>query len=167
MTSVAGDVRGTPRLRCRMLGAILLCTVIGISDGDTLRARCGDAGGARIVVVRLAEIDAPEHGQAFGRQSRRGLAALCMRQPARIRTTAVDRYGRSVAHVACRGVDAGAEQVRTGMAWVFDRYATTSSLYALEADARRERRGLWADPSPMPPWQWRERHRDGGDAARK
>jgi endonuclease YncB( thermonuclease family) len=145
-----------------MLGAVLLCTVIVVSDGDTLRARCDDVDGARIVVVRLAEIDAPEHGQAFGRQSRRQLAALCIRQPARIRTTAVDRYGRSVAHVHCRGIDAGAEQVRSGMAWVFDRYATTSALYALEAAARRERRGLWADAAPMPPWQWRERHRDAG-----
>lgn len=145
-----------------MLGAVLLCTVIVVSDGDTLRARCDDADGARTLVVRLAEIDAPEHGQAFGRKSRRQLAALCMRQPARIRTRDVDRYGRFVAHVTCRGVDASVEQVRSGMAWVFDRYATTSALYALEADARRERLGLWADPSPMPPWRWRERHRDAG-----
>ena len=61
-----------------------------------------------------------------------------------------------LAHVRCNGTDAGAEQVRQGMAWVFVRYAPADSpLYAIEAEARAARRGLWATAQPVPPWQWR------------
>ena len=38
----------------------LLCLVIAISDGDTLTARCGQAGAYRPLKVRIAAIDAPE-----------------------------------------------------------------------------------------------------------
>lgn len=111
------------------------------------------------IKVRLAEIDAPESHQPFGRRSREHLAALCFQQPAEIRPIAAgggrDRYGRTVAHVSCRGHDANAEQVKAGMAWVFDRYVTDPALYKLQDEARTARRGLWADAQPVPPWEWR------------
>jgi endonuclease YncB( thermonuclease family) len=70
-----------------------------------------------------------------------------------------DRYGRSVGRVECRTVDAGAHQVATGMAWVYDRYSKpTSPLYGLQAGARAAKRGLWADTEPAPPWDWRRRN---------
>lgn len=63
-----------------------------------------------------------------------------------------------LAHVRCNGTDAGAEQVRQGMAWVFVRYAPASSpLYAIEQEARAARRGLWATRDAVPPWEWRSR----------
>jgi endonuclease YncB( thermonuclease family) len=40
-----------------MIEAALLCLVVGISDGDTLKVRCPDQPQ---MVIRLAEIDAPE-----------------------------------------------------------------------------------------------------------
>ena len=49
--------------------ALLLCLVVGISDGDTLTARCGAADSAQTVKVRLAEVDAPEKAQPFGQRS--------------------------------------------------------------------------------------------------
>lgn len=55
--------------------------------------------------------------------------------------------------------DANAEQVRRGMAWVFDRYVTDRSLYAEQEEARAARRGLWADSDPIPPWEWRHMKR--------
>jgi endonuclease YncB( thermonuclease family) len=138
--------------------ATLVCLVIGIADGDTLTARCEQAGGAVNVKVRLAEIDAPERGQAFGTRSRQHLADLCFRKPATVRVTARDRYGRTVAHVECAGTDANAEQLRAGMAWVFARYVTDQSLYSLQDQARADQRGLWVDSEKaVPPWQWRRR----------
>ncbi|HEX6361889.1 MAG TPA: thermonuclease family protein [Albitalea sp.] len=142
-----------------MLATLLLCTVVGIADGDTLRARCATEAGPRTVSIRLAEIDAPERGQPFSRQSRQRLAALCFRQAAQVRPVGRDHYGRTVGHVACRGTDAGAEQVRAGVAWVFERYARTRSLRRLQAEARAARRGLWSDAAPLPPWDWRKRQR--------
>jgi len=58
-------------------GAVLLCLVIGIADGDTLTARCETPAGMENINVRLAEVDAPEKGQAFGTQSKQHLAELC------------------------------------------------------------------------------------------
>jgi len=71
-------------------------------------------------------------------------------------TAGEDRLGRTLARVTCAGVDANAEQVRRGWAWVFIRYAPKDSpLYRLEAEARADKRGLWADDEPVPPWGWR------------
>lgn len=136
-----------------------LCLVIAIADGDTLRARCDGEGRLQEVKVRLAEIDAPEKGQAFGQRSKASLAALCFGAWATVRPEKMDRYGRTVARVGCRGQDASSEQIRRGMAWVFTRYSTDPAISALEAEAKRNRAGLWADSAAVPPWEWRHRAR--------
>ncbi|RYY19600.1 MAG: thermonuclease family protein, partial [Cytophagaceae bacterium] len=60
-----------------MLTSILLCLVVGVSDGDTLKARCGQPGAYEQVTIRLAEIDAPEKSQPFGQRSKDHLSDLC------------------------------------------------------------------------------------------
>lgn len=50
------------------------------------------------------------------------------------------------------------------MAWVYDRYATDKRLYPIQAEAQADRRGLWADPAPVPPWAWRKNRRNGKGA---
>jgi micrococcal nuclease len=134
-----------------LAAAALACVVIGIADGDTLTARCD----ATNITIRLAEIDAPEKGQAWGQRSKQHLAALCFQQPAVVTPRTTDRYGRTVARIECDGVDASAEQVRAGMAWVFDRYVSDRVLYPVQDAARAERRGLWTDAEPIAPWEWR------------
>ncbi len=47
------------------------------------------------------------------------------------------------------------ELVRAGFAWMYRRYTTDQSLSDLEEEARVARRGLWADPHAVPPWEWR------------
>lgn len=149
--------RRTGTLR-RMPAALLMCLVIAISDGDTLTARCDAPGGPQNLKDRLAEIDAPREGATMGARSKQ-LAQLCFGRPAEIRRQTVDRYGRSVARITCAGVDANAQQVRAGMAWVFERYAKDRSLLADQDAARASRRGLWADSGPVAPWDWRARRR--------
>jgi endonuclease YncB( thermonuclease family) len=136
--------------------AMIAGTVIGITDGDTITVLAG----RRQLKVRLSDIDAPEREQAFGARSRQRLGGLCFRQPAKIDDRGRDRYGRILGHVTCAGKDANAEQVRSGMAWVYDGSVTSSAmyrreLYRLEDAARNGRRGLWADRKPIPPWEWR------------
>lgn len=142
-----------------MTPALLLCLVVAIADGDTLTARCGEPGAYEQVKVRLSAIDAPERKQPFGTRSRQALAELCFREQAEIRVRDRDRYGRTVADVQCRGQDAGTEQVRAGMAWVYDRYAKGyQALYPLQAEARAAHRGLWSQPA-VAPWEWRRERR--------
>lgn len=125
--------------------------VIAILDGDTIDVLID----RQPVRVRLAQIDAPEKRQAFGTRSRQALSALVFRQSVTVADAGRDRYGRVLGTVYVSGVNVNAEMVRQGMAWVYRQYATDRSLFALENEARAGRRGLWADPSPVPPWQFR------------
>ena len=136
-----------------MLEAALLCLVVGISDGDTIKVRCADRPQ---MVVRLAEIDAPEKAQPFGQRSKALLSALCFRKQAEIPLSGRDRYGRTIARVTCAGTDANAAMVRAGMAWASARYLTDPQIRGMEVVARREGLGLWSDVHPVPPWEWRK-----------
>ena len=130
--------------------------VVSIADGDTLTLLVE----RRQIKVRLADIDAPERRQAYGTRSRQSLAQLCHGKPAELNARERDRYGRTVGRVTCAGTDANAEQVARGMAWVFERYAARDSpLYGLQREARVDRRGLWADPHAVPPWEYRRERR--------
>jgi endonuclease YncB( thermonuclease family) len=142
---------------CSVLAATITGTVVGITDGDTMTVLVEE----RQVKVRLSEIDAPERKQPFGTRSRQALADLCHGVQAEISSTGKDRYGRVLGRVSCRGVDANAALVHDGYAWVFDRYVTDRSLSALQSIARGARRGLWADKSAIPPWEWRKGMRSG------
>jgi endonuclease YncB( thermonuclease family) len=44
--------------------------------------------------------------------------------------------------------------VRDGFAWRYVTYDKPAEFTAAEADAREHRRGLWADPKPVSPWEW-------------
>lgn len=155
-----------PHMPISMTASMLLaCLVVGVSDGDTLTARCdqGRDGGVLTLKVRLAEIDAPERAQPFGARSKAHLVSLCFGRAAQLRAQTVDRYGRTVARVWCDGVDANAEQVRVGMAWAYERYLKDERLRVAQDAAREAQRGLWADAEPVAPWEWRRVRREGFD----
>lgn len=128
--------------------------VVSISDGDTITVLVERMQ----VKVRLVEIDAPEKAQAFGNLSKHSLSDMCFGKDALIQEQSKDRYGRTLGRVSCDGIDANAEQVRRGMAWVYRKYAPKDSpLFAVEKEAKAASRGLWADADPMPPWEWRHK----------
>lgn len=136
--------------------------VVGVSDGDTLTLLVG----SERMRVRLSDIDAPERGQPYGRRARQSLAELCHDQTATLLAAGKDRWGRTLGVVSCAGVVANREQVRRGLAWVYSRYARADSpLHAVQGEARREGRGLWRAPDPLPPWEWRSRRRAAPAAA--
>jgi endonuclease YncB( thermonuclease family) len=130
--------------------------VVAIADGDTLTLLTPEK---RQVRVRLYGIDAPERRQPWGTRARQALADLAFRQNARVVVMDTDRYGRAVGRVYVGPVDVSAEMVRQGMAWVYARYNRDPVLPRLETEARAAQRGLWRDPSPAPPWEWRRRER--------
>ena len=130
--------------------------VVSVHDGDTLTVLIEH----RPVRVRLIDIDAPELRQPFGTRSRQSLSGLCFGKVASLDVRGHDRYNRTLARVTCGGADANAEQVRRGFAWTFARYARTDSpLFTIEREARAAQRGLWRDPAPLAPWEWRNRVR--------
>jgi len=129
--------------------------VTGVADGDTFYMRIE----GRSTRVRLSEIDAPEKKQPFGRRSEQSLRELVGKKSVSATWSKVDRYGRPIVRVVVDGVDVNAEQVKRGFAWVYRKYSTDSSLYVFENEARLARRGLWVDPSPVEPWEWRRARR--------
>lgn len=138
-----------------MPSATILCLVIAITDGDTIKARCGEPGAYQQITVRISAIDAPEKRQAFGQVSRQHLAELCFQQRATISPKTTDKYDRTVADVECQGQDVATEQVRAGMAWVYTKYAVgRTDLETLESTAKAEGRGLWSQEA-VAPWLWR------------
>jgi endonuclease YncB( thermonuclease family) len=143
-------------LACSAQAETFSGTVTRVVDGDTLTIL--DAQKRRYR-VRLGQVDAPESKQAFGVKSARSLHSLCFRKTAHVEWQAKDQHDRHIGQVTCEGVDANAEQVRRGMAWVSPRSTQPGSpLYELEAYARVRGIGLWSDPNPVPPWDWRPRN---------
>jgi endonuclease YncB( thermonuclease family) len=114
--------------------------------------------------IRLAGIDAPEGGQAFGDRSRQNLSDEVFGKQVAIEWSKRDRYGRIVGKVLRDGQDVCLEQVRIGMAWHYKYYQNEQSpedrkQYAdAENEARAARRGLWVDANPTPPWDFRHGH---------
>lgn len=119
-----------------MLAATLLCLVVGISDGDTLTARCGEPEAYEQVKVTLQGIDAPEREQPFGERARQALAELTFQKEAELSCTKTDRYKRQICSVwvtpasaldSPRTLDAGLAMVTQGMAWCYRPYAREQS----------------------------------------
>jgi endonuclease YncB( thermonuclease family) len=137
--------------------------VVSVRDGDTLDVRVG--GETRR--VRIAGIDTPERGQPWSDRARRALADRVAGREVRIHDIGRDRYGRTLGEVYADGVCVGCELVREGHAWVYRGASDDEVLHRLEAEARAQRRGLWALPESqrVPPWEWRSAHpREPGPA---
>jgi endonuclease YncB( thermonuclease family) len=143
--------------------AEILGRVVGLADGDTITLLTAER---RQVRVRLGEIDTPESRQPYGTRARQALSELVFGKDVRVVVQDTDRYGRTVGRVFAGSVDANAEMVRQGAAWVYRQYSRDRSLLALEAEAKAARRGLWALPEAeqTPPWEWRAAERNGGSS---
>ena len=132
--------------------------VISIADGDTLTVLDRDKRQHR---VRLLGIDAPERGQDFGERSRQSLADLVFNKQVHVIVPKLDRYGRKLGKVTLGRTDVNLEQLRAGMAWYYRQYAADvfkddRPIYdRAEREAKAAKRGLWADPRPVAPWEFR------------
>jgi len=132
--------------------------VVSVTDGDTITVL---EGGRIQHKVRISSIDAPEKGQAFGARAQQALAKTVFRKLVTVEWSKRDRYGRLVAKILIQGRDVGLEMVLAGLAWHYKLYeleqtATDRQLYSsTELDARQRRAGLWSQPAPIPPWDFR------------
>ena len=125
---------------------------IRVVDGDTIRA---EAKGKEIK-IRLVEIDAPEMNQPFGAQSKNFLNRLLYGKDVTLISQGEDRYGRTLGEIYANGDSANALMIKSGFAWVYDRYVKDSSLYEYQDKAKAENLGLWRAKDPIAPWVWRK-----------
>ena len=82
-----------------------------------------------------------------------------------VRPKTVDYYGRIVADIILpSGQSLTQALVALGMAWHYVRYSNDDRLATIEANARKQRKGLWSDSEPVPPWDWRKGKRTASDS---
>lgn len=140
-------------------------TVTQVADGDTLTLKPARGKTER---VRLASIDAPEAGksaeqpgQAFADQSRSYLAQLVQGKTLKLQCYERDNYQRAICDVKLEGMlTANRRMVEQGLAWANTekkgRFLRDPEVSKLEQQARKEKRGIWADgQKPIAPWEWR------------
>ena len=130
--------------------------VIKIADGDTLTILVE----RQQQKIRLSDIDTPERKQPFNIKAKQALSDLAFGKQARVVEVTVDRYGRIVGRIYIAGIDVNRELVVRGYAWVYRKYSNDAELLRLEAEAKQKKLGLWADPDPLPPWEWRRGRRE-------
>lgn len=129
--------------------------VVGVTEGDTITVLQG-AWGKKI---RLHGIDAPEQGQPFSTKAKQVTSAWVFGKTVTVQIHGRDKYGRTIGDVIFpEGGTLNRALVKAGLAWWYCTYAPRDHvLRDLELEARRDRRGLWADPDPVPPWCARKR----------
>ena len=128
--------------------------VVGISDGDTITVLHDGKG----VKIRLYGIDTPEKRQAFGKRAKQFTSSMVYGKTVEVETKDTDRYGRSVALIYVDGQSLNEALVKNGFAWVYRKYckeAFCEDWLNLEIVARYGKIGLWSEPDPIPPWNFR------------
>lgn len=128
--------------------------VIGISSGDTIIVSLSDN---KQIKVRLEGIDCPELDQVYGDSAKMATVALCYKKNVRIEKTGLDTYGRTLAFIYIDDVCINKELIRLGMAWQYAQYNNDPELKKLEAEARKNKVGLWREENPIAPWDFRHK----------
>lgn len=128
--------------------------VTHVADGDTISVMLD----GNTEKVRLLAIDCPEMAQPFGREAKARTEELVLGKTVSMTWRTRDKYGRILAGVALPDKqDLGQVLVGEGLAWRYRNY-NDAKVETLEAEARAARRGLWANPNPTAPWEYRAAH---------
>jgi len=135
----------------------LTLKVTSVHDGDTFT---GINESNEQVKVRLDAVDAPELSQPYGQASKKALGDKIFGKTVTVITKKHDRYGRTIGHVLIDKRDVNLELLEVGAVWHYSAYDRNKRLREAEASARTANKGLWKDPNPMAPWDWRKTEKD-------
>jgi endonuclease YncB( thermonuclease family) len=139
---------------------ILQGKVVSVADGDTITVLDTEKTQHKI---RLQGIDAPEKAQAFGAKSKQALYEMVHGKTVQVSFEKSDKYGRILGKVLLDGQDICHQQIKAGLAWHYKKYQNQQPLVdrddysASETAAKSEKLGLWSDPRPVAPWDFRKR----------
>ncbi|MBT6143632.1 hypothetical protein HOH51_03930 [bacterium] len=143
---------GTPAESIDPNAKVILGQVVSITDGDTLIVL--DESNTQHK-IRLDGIDTPETGQAFGTKAKQALGDKVFQKSVRVEWKERGRYKRIIGSIYLDDRNIIKEMVEEGWGWHYKQYSDDEDLAAAEIRARAAKRGLWADPKPIPPWDYR------------
>ena len=131
-----------------------------ITDGDTLDV-LAYGNTETPITLRLYGIDAPEKNQPGGAESAAYLREMLPKGSAiEVLERRADKYGRAIAIVYSQGHCVNTAMLRAGHAWYYPRFChgrLCTQWGHIQDDAARDGVGLWKEPQPIPPWEWRKR----------
>ena len=127
--------------------------VVSVIDGDTVKVLTMQKDLYRI---RLADIDAPEKRQAFGKKAKYFLSDMIASKIIEVKVKSKDRYGRFIGTIYYNDININFEMLKNGYAWVYRKYSRDIIALEYEKMARYKRLGLWSDPHALEPWKFRK-----------
>ena len=167
-----GDIMRVNILRKVIFAAFLLLTgsaayagydcrgrVIRIADGDTITMLCE----GKSVKVRIFGVDSPERAQPYGMDAREFTYGQVYGEYVELEIKDKDKYGRTVGIIRYGdGKVLNEELLKAGFGWHYKKYSDDAEYARMEIEARENHRGLWQDPDPMAPWDYRHQQRNYG-----
>lgn len=131
--------------------------VVGVLEGSNIEVvRLG-----KVERIRLHGLDCPEKGQPYGDEVKPAISALVFAMKVTVEPHGKDKYRRIIADVLLAdGTNVNHTLVKEGRCWWSRRTAPNNAeLERLELEAREAKAGLWEDPEPIPPWEFRKTQR--------
>ena len=131
--------------------------VISITDGDTFTLLTANK---QQVKIRLFGVDCPETGQDNARQARTYLGDLIFFDTVKVVTKGTEESGATLVIVTLFRMNVNERMLQQGFAWHDTRYDTNPAWSAYAEKARQSKKGLWSSDSPIPPWVWKNTHKN-------
>lgn len=128
---------------------------IKIIDGDTFDLLVDKT----TYRIRLADIDCPEKGQDYYKISKQALSDYLYGSYIEVIYTKKDRNGRILGTVYNGPVYINLIMVEEGYAWHFKKYSSDQRFAKAEINSKKAKRGLWKQPKPIAPWDFRQMRR--------
>ena len=127
--------------------------VVSVADGDTITVLYGK----KEYKIRFQHIDCPESSQAFGTKAKQVLSNKVFGKTVTVRWTEKDRYERILGDVYIGKRRINAEMVQEGMAWHYKFFSKDATIAAAQTKAKAGKVGLWSQPDPVAPWEFRRK----------
>ncbi len=114
------------------------------------------------IPIRLYGIDAPEYGDYYAKEAKTYLTRQVLGKKVMVLEYYTDTYGRKIAEVFSKKRCINQLLVERGFAWVHIYYCYRDVCVLWkekEKLARKEKRGLWRQKNPVPPWVRKHRRK--------
>ena len=142
---------------------VITGTIDSVIDGDSIMI----TSKGKEVEIRLFGVDTPEKTQAFGQSAKNFTGAMASGKEIRVEPISKDQSGKIVAMVFVNGINLNEQIISQGFGWVYRQYCKErfcADWLKLESTAKASQKGLWADANPTPPWEYRQKQRNGSES---